>query len=87
MLSRDDCKALDAADPLRTRRALFAMPEGEIYLDGNSLGVPPIKALERLKQAAETEWTVGLIRSWNDAGWMNLPLTLGAKLSPAHRRR
>ncbi len=81
MLSRDDCKALDAADSLRTRRALFAMPEGEIYLDGNSLGVPPIKALERLKQAAETEWAVGLIRSWNDADWMNLPLTLGAKLS------
>ena len=81
MLSRDDCKALDAADPLRTRRGLFAMPEGEIYLDGNSLGIPPLKALERLKAAAETEWAAGLIRSWNDAGWMDLPLTLGAKLA------
>ncbi len=81
MLSREDCKALDAADPLRTRRALFAMPEAEIYLDGNSLGVPPRKALDRLKQVAETEWAAGLIRSWNDAGWMDLPMSLGAKLS------
>lgn len=81
MLTRDDCLALDAADPLAGQRDLFALPEGVIYLDGNSLGVPPKAALARLKQAAEEEWAVGLIRSWNDAGWMDLPLTLGAKLA------
>ncbi|XBQ17248.1 MAG: hypothetical protein ABL308_05060 [Oceanicaulis sp.] len=81
MLSRDDCLALDAADPLKDRRALFALKDGLIYLDGNSLGVPPKAALARLREAAETEWANGLIASWNDAGWMDLPLTLGGKLA------
>ena len=81
VLNREDCLALDAADPLADRRALFALPDGVIYLDGNSLGVPSKAALTRLKEAAEQEWAIGLIRSWNDAGWMDLPLTLGAKLA------
>ena len=81
MLTREACEALDQKDPLKDTRDLFALPEGVIYLDGNSLGVPPKAALARLREAAETEWAVGLIRSWNDAGWMDLPLTLGAKLA------
>lgn len=81
MLSRADCQTLDQRDPLKGKRELFALPEGEIYLDGNSLGVPPKAALARLRNAAEEEWGRGLIRSWNDAGWMDLPLTLGAKLA------
>jgi kynureninase len=81
MLTREACEALDKKDPLKDRRDLFALPEGVIYLDGNSLGVPPKAALARLREASETEWAVGLIRSWNDAGWMDLPLTLGAKLA------
>lgn len=81
MLTREACEALDKKDPLKDKRDLFALPEGEIYLDGNSLGVPPKAALARLREASETEWAKGLIRSWNDAGWMDLPLTLGAKLA------
>ena len=81
MLTREACEALDQKDPLKDTRDLFALPEGVIYLDGNSLGVPPKAALARLREASETEWAVGLIRSWNDAGWMDLPLTLGAKLA------
>lgn len=81
MLTREACEALDQKDPLKDTRDLFALPEGVIYLDGNSLGVPPKAALARLREAAESEWAVGLIRSWNDAGWMDLPLTLGAKLA------
>ncbi|WP_375550109.1 kynureninase [Oceanicaulis alexandrii] len=81
MLTREACEALDRKDPLKDTRDLFALPEGVIYLDGNSLGVPPKAALARLREAAENEWAVGLIRSWNDAGWMDLPLTLGAKLA------
>ncbi|WP_440958099.1 kynureninase [Oceanicaulis sp. LC35] len=81
MLTREACEALDRNDPLKDKRDLFALPDGEIYLDGNSLGVPPKAALARLQHAAETEWAKGLIRSWNDAGWMDLPLTLGAKLA------
>jgi len=81
MLTREACEALDRTDPLKDKRDLFAIPDGVNYLDGNSLGVPPKAALARLREAAETEWGVGLIRSWNDAGWMDLPLTLGGKLA------
>lgn len=81
MLSREDCQALDRNDPLAERRALFALPGEIIYLDGNSLGPPPRAALARLQDAAESEWREGLIGSWNAAGWMDLPLTVGAKLS------
>ena len=43
-MTRDDCVALDARDPLATHRGKFAMPEGVIYLDGNSLGALPLAA-------------------------------------------
>lgn len=72
---------LDEADPLREARERFALPDGVIYLDGNSLGPPPRRALERLEEAAREEWGRGLIKSWNDAGWMELPLATGRKLA------
>lgn len=78
---RDTLARLDADDPLEAARAHFALPEGMIYLDGNSLGPPPRRALERLAEAAHTEWGQGLIKSWNDAGWMDLPVTTGNKLA------
>ncbi|MCH8490095.1 MAG: hypothetical protein LAT81_09245 [Oceanicaulis sp.] len=81
MRTREACAALDAADPLKDRRALFALPGGDIYLDGNSLGPPPASALKRLDAAAREEWAEGLIGSWNTAGWMDLPLKLGARLA------
>ncbi len=52
-----------------------------IYLDGNSLGPLPKAALRELKLAAEQEWGEGLIRSWNAAGWFDLPVTLGDRLA------
>ena len=52
MLTREACEALDRTDPLKDKRDLFALPEGEIYLDGNSLGVPPRAALARLREAS-----------------------------------
>jgi len=76
-----DARALDAADPLRALAAEFDLPEGVIYLDGNSLGPPPRKALARLRETAENEWRRGLIRSWNDAGWIDLPKCAGAKIA------
>lgn len=70
----------DATDPLAHYRDLFHLPEGVIYLDGNSLGAMPKAAPARMQQAVEGEWAEGLIRSWNSAGWWQLPLELGDKI-------
>lgn len=79
--TRQDCEALDRADPLSGMRARFALPEGVIYLDGHSLGPATHGALERVSRAAGEEWRSGLIRSWNNAGWFDLPARTGAKLA------
>ena len=55
--------------------------EGVIYLDGNSLGPLPKAAGERVARAIEQEWGQGLIRSWNDAGWFEMPQRLGDKIA------
>ena len=75
------CRALDAQDPLRTLRHQFSLPEGVIYLDGNSLGVLPKTAADRVAKAVTLEWGEGLIRSWNSAGWFDLPQRLGNKIA------
>lgn len=80
-LTRADCEALDRADPLRAVRDKFALPKGLIYLDGHSLGPATHAALARVSSTAQQEWSQGLIRSWNDAGWIDLPHTVGAKLA------
>ena len=79
--TRQDCQALDRLDPLAEIRARFALPDGVIYLDGHSLGPATHGALERLARAAGEEWRDGLIRSWNTAGWFDLPVRTGAKLA------
>jgi kynureninase len=73
--------ALDERDPLRGKRHAFVIPDGVIYLDGNSLGPLPKAALRELNRAGEQEWGQGLIRSWNAAGWFDLPTTLGNRLA------
>jgi kynureninase len=80
-LSRTDCAALDAADPLAPLRSQFALPEGVIYLDGNSLGVLPRATPARVAEVVQQEWGVGLIRSWNSAGWIDLPARVGDKIA------
>ena len=79
--SLQDCLQLDAQDPLRSLRGLFDLPDGLIYLDGNSLGALPRAAPERLAQAITQEWGQGLIRSWNSAGWFELPRRVGDKIA------
>ncbi|MCK9816919.1 MAG: kynureninase [Candidatus Pseudomonas colombiensis] len=81
MISRNHCLALDEQDPLAPLREQFALPDGVIYLDGNSLGARPVAALERARQVLEQEWGNGLIRSWNTAGWRDLPQRLGNQLA------
>lgn len=82
MQTRNDCLALDVADPLAALREQFDLPAGVIYLDGNSLGARPRAALERARSVLAQEWGNDLIRSWNSAGWFDLPIRLGDKLAP-----
>lgn len=77
-----DCAALDLTDPLAHCRGRFQLPEGVIYLDGNSLGAMPRSVPPRMQRAIEQEWAVGLIRSWNDADWYPAPQRVGARIAP-----
>ena len=79
--TQQDCLHLDAQDALAPLRQQFSLPEGVIYLDGNSLGVLPKTAAARAAQVVTEEWGVGLIRSWNSAGWMGLPQRIGNKIA------
>ena len=81
MTTRQDCLALDARDALAPLREQFSLPAGLVYLDGNSLGVLPKTAAARVQQVVTEEWGVGLIGSWNSAGWMDLPQRLGDKIA------
>ncbi len=81
MTTLQDCIALDARDPLRALRDLFTLPEGVIYLDGNSLGALPAATAARVAKAVTGEWGQGLIRSWNSAGWFELPRKLGDQIA------
>ncbi len=61
-------------------KALFHLPEGVIYLDGNSLGPLPRAASDRLRRTVEDEWGDMLITGWNRAGWMEMPRRLGDRI-------
>ncbi len=83
----DRARQLDAADPLAIYRDRFDVPDGVIYLDGNSLGVLPKATPERLAQVVRDEWGAGLIRSWNPlpgggGDWITLPARVGGKIAP-----
>jgi kynureninase len=72
--------ARDSADALRSFRARFRLPAGQIYLDGNSLGALPEATPARLAQLVTHEWGERLIASWNEAGWVDAPLRVGGKI-------
>jgi kynureninase len=83
--TREACAACDAHDPLAPLRDQFALEaadaEGLIYLDGNSLGVLPKATRDRVRQVVDDEWGAGLVRSWNDAGWVTLSQRIGDKIA------
>ncbi len=81
MTTRQDCLDRDAADPLGAARERFSLPEGVIYLDGNSLGALPVAAAEAVRDAVERQWGDDLIASWNKHGWISLPQTVGGKIA------
>ncbi|HEV1998853.1 MAG TPA: kynureninase [Candidatus Dormibacteraeota bacterium] len=78
---REECVQLDAADPRRALRDEFDIDPALVYLDGNSLGALPRAAARRVAEVVEEQWGRGLVRSWTDAGWIDAPVRLGAKVA------
>ena len=73
---------LDAADSLAPLRDAFSLPNGVIYLDGNSLGALQRGIVERIDRVVKQQWGEGLIRSWNDADWYEMPMRVGDRIAP-----
>ncbi|MGC8509882.1 MAG: kynureninase [Acidimicrobiales bacterium] len=82
MITRDDCRRRDEGDELAALRDWFTLPEGVVYLDGNSLGPVSRGVRRRVDEVLDHEWATGLVRSWNSAGWMEMPSRLGDQLAP-----
>jgi kynureninase len=61
-------------------KTLFHLPDGVIYLDGNSLGALPAAVGTRVARMIEAEWGKELIRGWNSAGWMTMPRRVGDRV-------
>ena len=81
-LARDDLLERDRTDPLAPFRDRFALPEGVIYLDGNSLGPPSAGMRTRIESLLAEEWGRDLVASWNRHGWFGLPERVGARIAP-----
>ena len=81
-LTREDFIKLDTLDPIKKVREEFALPKDVIYFDGNSLGPLPKNTIKSLDSVIQREWGNGLIRSWNDENWINLPRNLGNQIAP-----
>lgn len=63
------------------RKDLFQLPEGVIYLDGNSLGPVPVGVASRVAATVRDEWGSDLIRAWNTRGWMDTPRQIGDRIA------
>jgi kynureninase len=61
-------------------KALFDIPEGMIYLDGNSLGPLPIAAKRRVADMLADEWGKHLIKGWNASSWIHMSRRIGDRV-------
>jgi kynureninase len=80
--TREDAAALDAASPLAGRRELFDLPDGVVYLCGNSLGALPRAVPDRVADVVRREWGGGLVGAWNSAEWSRLSARVARRLAP-----
>ena len=80
-MTRDEAASLDRADELALFRERFVLPDGVIYLDGNSLGPLPKTVPARIEQVMQREWGQSLIRSWREHGWIDLQYRIGEKIA------
>lgn len=76
-----DAEAMDIGDELASFRQLFELPDGIIYMDGNSLGALPKAVKGRVAEVVSHQWGEGLIRSWNTHDWIDLPGRLGNRVA------
>ncbi len=81
-MDRADLARRDDQDPLRRLREHFVLPDDVLYLDGNSLGALQTSVSDRVQRVVAVEWGAGLIRSWNEAGWVALPARVAGRLAP-----
>lgn len=80
-ITLDNVRKMDAEDRLASKRELFDLPEGIIYLDGNSLGALPHGVRERIRDVTENEWGKSLIAGWDKHAWVALPGKVGDKIA------
>jgi kynureninase len=76
----EQCRSLDAADPLAPVRARFALPDSVVYMDGNSLGALSHSAARRLRDVTERVWGEKLIAGWFEHGWLEAPARVGDRI-------
>jgi kynureninase len=81
-MNLSDARALDRADPLAPLRDRFDIPDGTIYLDGNSLGALPRAVPARVAEVVSGQWGRDLITSWNVHDWIDLPRRVGERIAP-----
>lgn len=81
-MNKSQAQQLDLNDPLAEKRAEFCLNPGQIYLDGNSLGLLTKASRLRAKEVTVDQWGEGLITSWNTHHWIDLPVKIGEKIAP-----
>ncbi|MEJ5915797.1 aminotransferase class V-fold PLP-dependent enzyme, partial [Pseudokineococcus sp. 1T1Z-3] len=77
---REEAEALDATEPLQHLPSCFDLPEGLVYLDGNSLGALPRHVPDAVADVVRRQWGAGLVASWNDEGWWDAPQRVGDRV-------
>ncbi len=80
MITHEQCRYWDEEDELKHLKDEFVLPEGVVYLDGNSLGARSKKSLAYAQHIIQQQWGEDLINSWNKADWWGLPIRLGDKV-------